>query len=620
MPDNNGNLKQQDIQIPSVSTRSQYYEYDSLNRLKSAREVMSAVEQWKQQFTYDRWGNRLIDNAVTYGTGINNKAFTVNTTNNRLGVPVGQSGTLTYDTVGNLTNDTYTGAGNRTYDAENKIISAWGGNNQAQLYSYDSTGQRIKRTVNGTETWQVYGFGGELMAEYPANGLPASPQKEYGYRNGQLLITAGGRTNVALSANGGVASASSAHTCCGFSVGGAINGNVRGPWGNGEGWNDATENVLPDWFQVDFAGTKTIDEIDVFSLHDNYTEPNTPTETQTFSLYGLVNFEVQYWNGTAWVTIPGGSVSGNNKVWRKFIFAPITTSKIRLWITSVPDSWSRLVELQAWAPQRSNFALASAGGVASASSTLASPPWVFAPAGANNGNRSGAGWGSGEGWNDNSPANTFPDWLQIDFNGSKTIDEINVLTVQDNWQSPSEPTEAMTFSVYGLTGYDVQYWNGSSWVTVTGGSVSGNNKVWRKFTFAPITTTKIRVLTNASVDGYSRIIEVEAWGPSAGATSNGVQWLVTDHLGTPRMILDQTGSLASMKRHDYLPFGEELGSADRRPQRRAGYAGGDGVRQQFSQNERSGISRFRTSSGTYDLERCQRFFQLRAVGDSCASC
>jgi hypothetical protein len=32
--------------------------------------------------------------------------------------------------------------------------------------------------------------------------------------------------------------------------------------------------------------------------------------------------------------------------WRKFVFAPITTIKIRLWITDVPDSWSRLVELQ----------------------------------------------------------------------------------------------------------------------------------------------------------------------------------------------------------------------------------------------------------------------------------
>lgn len=56
----------------------------------------------------------------------------------------------------------------------------------------------------------------------------------------------------------------------------------------GEGWNGATENVVPDWIQVDFAGSKTIDEIKVFSLHDNYTVQNTPTETQTFSLYGLL--------------------------------------------------------------------------------------------------------------------------------------------------------------------------------------------------------------------------------------------------------------------------------------------------------------------------------------------
>jgi YD repeat-containing protein len=228
MPDNNGNLKQQDIQIPSVSTRSQYYEYDSLNRLKSAREVVSAVEQWKQQFTYDRWGNRLIDNAVTYGTGINNKAFTVNTANNRLGVPAGQSGTMTYDTAGNLTNDTYTGNGNRTYDAENKITSAIGTNNQAQLYGYDATGQRIKRTVYGIETWQVYGFGGELVGEYAANGLPTSPQKEYGYRNGQLLITATAppRINVAAAANGGTATASETHSAP-YAPSGAINGDRK---------------------------------------------------------------------------------------------------------------------------------------------------------------------------------------------------------------------------------------------------------------------------------------------------------------------------------------------------------------------------------------------------------
>jgi hypothetical protein len=189
---------------------------------------------------------------------------------------------------------------------------------------------------------------GELLAEYRASSPASAPEKEYGYRNGQLLITATGRFNVALAANGAVATASTAHTCCGFCTTGAINGNNRGPWGNGEGWNDATPDVVPDWIQVDFAGSKSIDEIDVFSLHDNYTQENTPTETQTFTLYGLLAFDVQYWNGSSWTTVPGGSVTGNNKVWRKFTFSPITTSKIRVYINQVPDSWSRVVEIQAF--------------------------------------------------------------------------------------------------------------------------------------------------------------------------------------------------------------------------------------------------------------------------------
>src|SRR5713226_4392220 len=60
----------------------------------------------------------------------------------------------------------------------------------AGSYSYDGDGRRVKRTVNGTTTWQVYGFGGELLAEYAANANASTPQKEYGYRNGELLVTA----------------------------------------------------------------------------------------------------------------------------------------------------------------------------------------------------------------------------------------------------------------------------------------------------------------------------------------------------------------------------------------------------------------------------------------------
>jgi hypothetical protein len=44
--------------------------------------------------------------------------------------------------------------------------------------------------VDGVETWQVYGLNGELLSEYAANSAPSSPQKEYGYSNGQLLVIA----------------------------------------------------------------------------------------------------------------------------------------------------------------------------------------------------------------------------------------------------------------------------------------------------------------------------------------------------------------------------------------------------------------------------------------------
>jgi len=73
---------------------------------------------------------------------------------------------------------------------------------------------------------------------------------------------------------------------------------------------------------------------------------------------------------------------------------------------------------------------------------------------------------------------------------------------------------------------------------------------------------------------------------SSGSSGAKIQWLISDQLGTPRMVLDQTGSLAAMKRHDYLPFGEELFAPSSGRTATQGYASGDGVRQQFTSKER----------------------------------
>ena len=139
-------------------------------------------------------------------------------------------------------------------------------------------------------------------------------------------------------------------------------------------------------------------------------------------------------------------------------------------------------------PAGVNVALATNGGVASASSTH-SPG--YSVEGVNNGDRNGNGWANGSGgWNDGT-IDAYPDWVEVAFNGSPTINEINVFTVQDDYNSPSPPTATMTFTQYGITAFDVQYWTGSAWANVPNGSVVGNNLVWRRFTFTDISTTKI---------------------------------------------------------------------------------------------------------------------------------
>jgi RHS repeat-associated protein len=196
MTDDNGNLKKQDVYIPGVSTPfTQFYTYDSLNRLQSvAEDNLNGPASWKQSYVYDRPGNRTIDqnSANTYGTGIPNPNFAVDINTNRLMVPNGYSGSMTYDAEGNLTTDTYSAAAvTRLYDAENRMTQETQANSYvAGVYNYDGNGHRVKRNIGGVETWQVYGIGGELIAEYAANASYTAPQKEYGYRNGQILIEA----------------------------------------------------------------------------------------------------------------------------------------------------------------------------------------------------------------------------------------------------------------------------------------------------------------------------------------------------------------------------------------------------------------------------------------------
>jgi hypothetical protein len=458
-----------------------------------------------------------------------------------------------------------------------------------------------------TFTWTNVGAGQYTLTAIATDSLGATTVSAPVTITASLLSS--GRINVALASNGGTAFASSTYNS-NYPASSVIDGDRKGSaWDSGGGWLDATS---PDWLEVDFNGTKTIDEVDVFSLQDTPKAPIDPTPTMTFATYGVTDFQLQYWTGTQWVPVPFGTVSANNLVWRRIPFAAVSTSKIRVFITGALNGASRLVEVEAYQPAPTappavtltspsnnaivpalamvpltanatdsdgavtsvdfyvngswvgsdlaspytlgwtnsgagsytltaiatddsgatavsapvnitvadvtdpvNVALAANGATAFASSTYNSN---YPASSAIDGDRKGAAWDAGGGWLD-ATENMFPDWLEVDFAGVRTITEVDVFSLQDTPKAPVDPTPAMTFSKYGLTDFEVQYWTGTQWVVVPGGTVSGNTLVWRQIVFAALDTSRIRIWITGALNGNSRMVEVEAYQQAGGITS-----------------------------------------------------------------------------------------------------
>jgi RHS repeat-associated protein len=501
----------------------------------------------------------------------------VNTTNNQLGVPAGQPGAMTYDEAGNLTNDTYTGNGNRTYDAENRITSAWGGNNQAQLYSYDASGRRIKRTVDGVVTRQVYGFGGELLAEYPADGPITSPQKEYGYRNGQLLVTAEAGTGNTQS---------------------VVWTNVTGVSASG---NTLTKTGAAGW-NAGAVSTQTI------SAGDGYVE-FTASETNLARMCGLGNsdasqnytdieFAIQLTasNGTngVWVfesgTLRGnfGTYSGGDK-FRVAVESGVVKYKKNgtvFYTSSVTPAYPLLVDTSLYSTSSTltNVVLSGGSGVSFTNATGVSVS-------GNTMTKTGAaGWNAGAvSAQTITSGNGF-----VEFTANETnLARMCGLGNGDSGQNYTDIEFAIqltasdgangvwVFESGALRGNFGTYSAGDKFQVAVESGVVKYKKNGTVFYTSSVTPTYPLLVDTSLYSTGSTVSNVVF----SAATSGKIQWLVSDHLGTPRLIIDQTGTAENVKRHDYLPFGEELFAPAGRTTA-LGYAAGDGIRQQFTQKER----------------------------------
>jgi RHS repeat-associated protein len=184
---NTGNIARQTVSFTGLTNPLvQTYKYDSLYRLTEARETngtsTNAPQTWKENFSYDRYGNRLSHDkfvGVTQLTLDNKTHPTINPANNRFNDNQG----YIYDKNGNLTDD----AEGRTFifNGENKQRFVVKNNANVGEYFYDGEGKRVKKKVYNTdginvkeETVFVYSAG-KLVAEYSTKSPPSNPTTSY---------------------------------------------------------------------------------------------------------------------------------------------------------------------------------------------------------------------------------------------------------------------------------------------------------------------------------------------------------------------------------------------------------------------------------------------------------
>ena len=181
--------------------------------------------------------------------------------------------------------------------------------------------------------------------------------KKISFPNGCATPVPTTMTNTPGSANAATATASS-ELSEDYPASSVIDGDRNGTnWGHSGGWADATPGEYPDWVQVTYERAQKINEVDIFTLRDNYTDETEVSEGDKFSLYGVMDFELQYRDPETqdWVTIPNGVMVGNEMVWTRFTFESIYTDAIRVVVNrgagydSRTDDYSRIVEIETYA-------------------------------------------------------------------------------------------------------------------------------------------------------------------------------------------------------------------------------------------------------------------------------
>ncbi len=520
--DNNGNLIKAENYVPQADggyyEAQDNYSYDALNRLTQVSEspYLNGAAQttgFTQAYSYDRYGNRTINQASSSLT-INHQQFAVDSNTNRMGVPAGIAQTMSYDAAGNLTFDSYTGMGSRTYDAENRMTTAADNSSQTSSYTYDADGRRVRRkTTTGGEVWQVYGMEGELLAEYAANNASFIPTKEYGYRSGQLLVTAANGDEQRLTR--------------------FVNQLYRGALGRDATTTELQTNIN----SLGAAGAQSEAQLLIQArlLAQGLFEPAQRTRTDR-----------EYVQDLYWAYFGRAAEIGSLDYWTARLAQPTNAPDYinRAGVRGVCENWGEFT-------------------------TIVAATWGANTTGENERSEHFL-------WNVYLGAQGYmPSAAQM----QPQSDALNTASAQGEEAVISKAKEIARAQIEA-TAYTARNRTDSEYVTDL------YEAFWQR---SPDGSELSRWMSKVTSQGRASVLtsfaDSTAFREVAGTLYRETLWLIPDQLGTPRMIAERTGSLAGIKRHDYLPFGEEIFANTGGRTSAQGYVS-DSLRQQFTSYER----------------------------------
>lgn len=223
----NGNIAAMMVNIPKLGAAQHYgYAYDQLNRIQGMDAFIgldntnntftaSASSNYKERISYDANGNikTYQRNGTTAGgtpLGMDNLTYSYNLSgvklvNNRLrhvqdvisdgnyteDIDNQAADNYTYDAIGNLKTDTKDGISNITWSVQGKILSITKTNGTI-TYTYDVSGNRISKAVNGKMTWYVRDASGNVMSVYEQrsdlNGGHLTQTEVHKYGSSRLAV------------------------------------------------------------------------------------------------------------------------------------------------------------------------------------------------------------------------------------------------------------------------------------------------------------------------------------------------------------------------------------------------------------------------------------------------